>query len=244
MTPTVEDRLDALETELHTLRRRDKAQRVLLGGLLTAGLLIASVGVAGGVKRSLYLESEDGVHAMEITPDGIEFRVDQHPRMRLTVGEGWASHTILADDGAVIYSAGTDAQGSAVRLFAPEGTLRAEFSERLLDSGSGLRLYDKEGHPRVSLYSSRRGGESGLELTDPSRQPRVGIYAKPDGASVFQASTSDASAEVEISVQPQSDVVSRMYGGIPSATEGEPLLPMVFLLDGAGRQRSLTTYEP
>lgn len=238
---TLEQRLAALEGEVRQLRRRSAVYRAVLLALVATGTLLSAPTIAASAKRALTLESEDGHHALLLTPDALEFQVDGHPRMRLEVGADFATHTVLSPTGAVLYFAGSDLHASALRLFSPEGTLRAEISERLIDSGSGLRLYDPAGNARVSLYSSRRSGESGLELTDPSRQPRVGIYAKPDGASVIQASTSDASAELELSVLPLSDVQARLYGGVPSPSEGEALVPMVFLVDGSGRQANLTT---
>ncbi len=234
---TIEERLDRLERELVTQRRAARRWRALalVGGLaLLVGL--PALSVAGGAKKALYLASADGRSEVDILPDHIEFRVDGEPRMRLEVGADWAAQSIYGPQGNVAWLAGQDANGASLKLFSGEGSLQVEVAGELLDSGSGLRLYDTQGNPRASLYSNKRGGESGMELSDPDRQPRVGVYAMPDGVSVIRASTSEADALVELSLQPRSDVMSRYTGGIPEAEEGEPFVPMLYLQDASGQR--------
>ena len=40
---------------------------------------------------------------------------------------------------------------------------------------------------------------------------------------------------------PESEVVSRLYGGVPEPVDKEPLVPMLFLQDSRGEQSLLTT---
>jgi len=239
----LEHRLSRLEQELVAVRRRSTMWKLLAGGALLALAVGPAIGTAGGSKRALTIASPDGRHELDLHPDHLEFSVDGQSRMKLEVGEDWSSYTMHAPSGNVAYLVGQDGNGTSMRIFAPDGALRVEVAEHLLDSGSGIRVYDPEGNPRATLFSNKRGGESGVEMVDPNRQPRIGVYAKPNGVSVLRANTSAADAEIELSILPQSDAVARETGGIPYPVENEPFVPMLFISDTAGHQKLITTHS-
>lgn len=237
MQTDVHARLQTLEQELVRSRRWGRGLAALV---VVSALVGPQLSQAGRTPASLSVASSDGTRSAEITPDGFVFTSNGKTRAKLTIGASYNDFTLYEADGSTTVNLGTDEHGSSLKLFSSEERLRAEFSEKLIDSGSGVRLYDANGFPRATLYSDRRNGETGLELTDANRQPRVDIFAQPDGVTVFRANTSGAEAAAELSILPESDVKARQTGGVPETRDGEPFVPMVYLLGRSGDTKLVT----
>jgi hypothetical protein len=235
-------RVSNVELELTTLRRRERSWKLAAAVLGVAFLWGPSVGHTGG-KKQVVVATADDSRVARLAPDGIVFEADGKPRVKLEIGDSFSYWSMYDRHGRVTFQVGSDEMGTALKLYKDEA-LAVEVAESLIDSGSGVRLYDRQGNPRATLYSGKRGGESGLELTDANHQPRVDIFAQPDGITVLRAGTSAADAQVEMSILPRSDALSRYTGMVPQPEAGEPFVPMLYMHDHTGATKVFTPVDP
>lgn len=238
-------RLERLEHELGRQRTRASVWRGLAVVAVLGLLLVpATRGDAAKAKPELMLASPDGRQAARITAQGYEYSFDGEPRAKFDIGETWDRFTLYRQDGSPTFSFGTDDTGASFRMFSEGGKLRIELVENMLESGSGIRLYDDEGNPRATLYSGHRDGETGLRITDGDRQPRVQVSSKPGGVAMVRASDSAATSVAELSVLHRSDAEYRQLGFAAPASENDPLVPMVYMLDPTGTSKLLMPVTP
>lgn len=244
MSDATTDRLAALEAEVARLRRRDRRIAAALAVLAVIAALFATRTSEAVGRREIVVASADGRREARLTADGLVFATDDKPRFRVEVGESWSYLTVHNPEGAQTFAVASESGGTSLKIFSAQQALRVEVSEQLIDSGAGVRLYDRAGAPRATFFADRRGGESGVALTDANRQPRIDIFAAPDGVSVIRASSSAADAAAELSILPESDAMSRYTGGVPEPRDGEPLQPMLWLLDRNGANTFVTPNPP
>jgi hypothetical protein len=237
---SLELRLDRAEREIARLRR----SRWAMVGLAAVAFFLPSAVLADKPRSDLWLSTADGSQQARFLPSGFLYSVGGQDRLKLDLGDKWSYLTLFRPDGSVAWGLGSDEGGTAMKIFSKDQKLRVEVNEELIDSGAGLRLYDHDGKPRATLYADKRGGESGLELTDANRQPRIDVYAEPDGVTVMRASTSAADASAELSILPESDAYSRYTGMVPTPTENEPFVPMLYMLDRSGTNTLVTPVSP
>ena len=236
-------RLDRLEGEIHRHRRRAAAWRlVALAGL---GLVLGLPGVtdAGKPKASFALQSPDGHQEAQFTALGFEYRYDGEARAKFDVGKDFHRFTFYRQDGSPSISLGTDDLGSSVRVYSPDGTMRAELADDLSGKGAGLRLYDEDGKSRMVLFSGHHQAVTGLQITDDDRQPRIELTSEPGGEAVIRATDSDAKSVTEMSVLHQSDATYRQLGFVPEMKH-DPLVPMFYLLDPTGTSKLIMANPP
>lgn len=233
-----------LEQRVGRLERQARAWKWLALGAMAALAFVARPVDAARVKDSLLLRSLDGRSEAQITATGFVFRHGDETRVKLDVGESFGSLTFYRPGEKASVVLGNDELGTALRLFSTQEKLRVAVTDDLLDAGSGLRLYDDEGNARLTLYSGKRDERTGLHITDGSNQPRIDAFAKPGGIAVLRVSDSAATAVSELSVMHESDASFRQLGVAPEASELDPLVPMVYMLDPTGMFSLLMPAKP